>query len=70
MANNRVTGQILNMADNINKIDGAGKIPMDIFLRADFNIIGDLKEKDGYAQRIQRAIDKLKEEWPLFDDNY
>src|SRR5215472_2490496 len=70
MASNRVRGQILNMTDNINKIEGVGKISMDVFLRAGFNTIGDLKEDAGYAQRIQTAIDVLKEERPQYDDYY
>ena len=70
MANNILQGQILNMVNNINKIEGAGKITMDVFLRAGFNTIGDLKEEGGYAQRIQQAIDVLKEERPQFGDNY
>ncbi|CAB4418397.1 unnamed protein product [Rhizophagus irregularis] len=49
--------QILNMADSIDKIEGAGKISMDVFLCAGFNTIGDLKEEGAYAQRIQQAID-------------
>ncbi|CAG8843057.1 14437_t:CDS:1 [Gigaspora margarita] len=43
---------------------------MDVFLRAGFNTIGDLKEEGAYAQRIQQAIDILKEKRPQFDDNY
>ena len=43
---------------------------MDVFLHAGFNTIGDLKEEGAYAQRIQEAIDVLKEERRQFDDNY
>ena|SRR5438045_928630 len=70
MANNRVPIQVLNMADNINNIEGVGKISMDVFLRAGFNTIGDLMEEVGYAQRIQQAIDVLKEERTQYDDIY
>ncbi|CAB4418560.1 unnamed protein product [Rhizophagus irregularis] len=57
MANDQGRKQILNMADSIDKIEGAGKISMDVFLCAGFNTIGDLKEEGAYAQRIQQAID-------------
>lgn len=41
------------MADNLNKIEGVGKVSMDVFLRAGLNTVGN------FAQRIQQAIDVL-----------
>ncbi|CAB5375693.1 unnamed protein product [Rhizophagus irregularis] len=58
------------MADGLEKIEGVGKVSMDVFLRAGFNTIGDLKEEGGYAQRIQNAIDVLKVERPEFNNQY
>lgn len=70
MANNQGKRQILNMADKIEKIKGVGKISMDVFYRAGFNTIGDLKEEGGYAQRIQDAIDVLRGERTQYNDVY
>jgi hypothetical protein len=64
MANNESKRQILNMADGLDKIEGVGKISMDIFLHAEFNTIRNLKEEGGYAQWIQKAIDVLKVKRP------
>ncbi|RIA95206.1 hypothetical protein C1645_817052 [Glomus cerebriforme] len=70
MVNNRVPIQVLNMADNINNIEGVGRISMDVFLYAGFNTIGDLMEEVGYVQRVQQAIEVLKEERIQYDDIY
>lgn len=52
MANDQERKQILNMADSIDKIEGARKISIDVFLCAGFNTIGDLKKEGAYAQCI------------------
>ena len=36
------------MVDNINKIEDAEKITIDVFFHAGFNTIRNLKEKGGY----------------------
>ncbi|CAB4435722.1 unnamed protein product [Rhizophagus irregularis] len=70
MANNQRKRQILNMADKLEKIEGVGKISMDVFHRAGFNTIGDLKEEDGYAHRIQDAMVVLRGERTQYNDVY
>ncbi|CAB4406336.1 unnamed protein product [Rhizophagus irregularis] len=59
------------MADNLNKIEGVGKVLMDVFLRAGLNTVGN------FAQRIQQTIDVLiiqrvrsAEEFPFAPSNY
>jgi hypothetical protein len=63
-------GQVVDMTDSLRTLDGVGAVSTEVLLLAGFKTIEDLKKEVGYGQRIQKAIDILKEEKTHFKSPY